>query len=154
MTRAVTIAALTLAALLLIPSAFGVSRYAITGQSMGEALPVGSLVFTKAVDVRDLRAGDVVTFRPPGLAETVTHRVVATGVVVRTRGDANRATDPWRLTRAVAVRRVVFHVPLAGDAAAMLRGPVLVGVAALLVVAALLGGSAPSLRLPRTRETI
>jgi signal peptidase I len=137
MTRVAALAALAVTALLLVPSAFGLGRYAITGQSMGDALPEGALAFTKDARTADLRAGDVVTFRPPGMTGTVTHRVIdARDGVVRTRGDANAAADPWRLTAATPVQRVVAHVPFAGYAAAALRAPVLLGLAGLLLLGA------------------
>jgi signal peptidase I len=145
--RALALAAVILVALLAVPSLLGVERFAITGGSMGSAVPVGSLVFTKPVAATAVRPGDVVTFRPPGLAETVTHRVVSTDPDgIRTRGDANAAADPWRLGAGVPLRRVVAHVPAAGYAAAALRGPAIAGLAALLLALVLLRGAAADLK--------
>ena len=77
--------------------------------SMGQAAPVGSVVFTRPVTVDELRVGDIVSYRPPGTTgETITHRVVqidADGV--RTRGDINPATDPWHLHTGDLVGRVI-----------------------------------------------
>ena len=126
------------AAALLVPAALGLHGYAITGRSMGDALPVGSLAFDRDVAVANHERGDVVTFRPPGAAQPVTHRVTgrdAGGVL--TRGDANRAADPWRLTDAMQVERVAFHVPLAGHVVAAARelalGAALIALAVLLL---------------------
>lgn len=135
MTRAATVLALALAAALLLPAAVGLRGYAITGASMGEALPAGSLAFSREAPAGDLRAGDVVTLVPAGRGEAVTHRVVgrdAGGVI--TRGDASAAADPWRATG--TVRRVAFHVPLAGRAVAAARELSLGG--ALLALAVVL----------------
>lgn len=126
---------------LLIPAALGLRAYAITGGSMGDAVPVGSLAFDRGTDAADLRTGDVVTFRPEGASRAVTHRVVgrdAGGLI--TRGDANRAADPWRLAPSARVERVAFHLPLAGYAVAAARelalGVVLLALAAFLLLSA------------------
>lgn len=117
-----------LGALMLVPALLGYQRYAITGGSMGAALPRGSIAYEEVVPTARIRVGDVITYRPPGAgAERITHRVVWTGRddrgarLYRTRGDANRAADPWTFRldgRRQA--RVVLHVPLAGYALAVL----------------------------------
>jgi signal peptidase I len=136
MTRLAAFAALALAALILVPSALGLGRYAITGESMGDALPIGALAFTKDARAAELAPGDVITFRPPGMTGTVTHRVVdVRDGVVRTRGDANSAADPWRLPAATRVQRVVGHVPFAGYATSALRAPLVLGLAGALLLA-------------------
>jgi signal peptidase len=125
---------------LLACSLLGVDRYVIAGQSMGDAVPVGSLAFGRAAAPASLRRGDVVTFRPAGLPRDVTHRVVgsdARGLI--TRGDANAAADPWRLASGAHVRRVVAHVPRAGYVVAALREPALLGLLVALVAAGAAG---------------
>lgn len=108
------------AALMLVPALLGYGRYVITGGSMGSALPRGSIAYEKPVPVRRLRVGDVITYTPPasaGVEGRVTHRIVAIGQggVMRTKGDANAAPDPWRFTLARAAQPVErFHLPLAG----------------------------------------
>ena len=139
MRTAATALALLLAAALLLPAAFGLRAYAITGASMGDALHAGSLAFDREVPAAELRTGDVVTFTPAGRDRAVTHRVTgrdAGGVV--TRGDANAAADPWRVT--ADAQRVAFHVPLAGFAVAAARELAL-GAALLLLAVALLRGA-------------
>jgi signal peptidase I len=137
-TIAVAVCALCAAALLL-PAAVGLRGYAITGRSMGDALPVGSLAFVRSVEAGENGTGDVVTFRPAARAGVVTHRVLgrdAGGLL--TRGDANGATDPWRIAPGTQVQRVAFHVPLAGYAVAAARelalGLALFALAALVLV--------------------
>src|SRR5690348_5617134 len=91
-----------LATLMLVPSALGYHRYVVTGGSMSGTYARGSLVYDRAVPVRSLRVGDVITYRPPGRASLVTHRIVwigrgASGApAFRTKGDANAYSDPWR----------------------------------------------------------
>jgi signal peptidase len=126
MRNVVVVLALLLAAALLLPAAFGLRGFAITGGSMGDALPAGSLAFDRSVPAGELDRGDVVTFVPAGRGTAVTHRVVgrdARGVI--TRGDANAGADPWRVSG--TVQRVAFHVTLAGRAVAATRGLALGG---------------------------
>lgn len=113
----VTVSVLALAFIL--PTAFGLQRYAIAGGSMTGSIPRGSVVLEEVVPVSDLRVGDVITYLPPadsGVDNLVTHRVVAIrDGELRTKGDANPDRDPWtfRLTAATQPR-VVGHVPLVG----------------------------------------
>ena len=93
-------AALILALAVLVPALLGYQRYVITSGSMTGTYDRGSLVFDKVVPTSSLRAGDVITFRPPGHAGLVTHRIrTLTSVdgkrVLTTKGDANRAADAW-----------------------------------------------------------
>ena len=93
-------AALILALAVLVPALLGYQRYVITSGSMTGTYDRGSLVFDKVVPTSSLRAGDVITFRPPGHAGLVTHRIhTLTSVdgkrVLTTKGDANRVADAW-----------------------------------------------------------
>lgn len=98
--------------------------------SMSPAIPRGSLVAVVPVSPSDLRAGDVITFNAPiDGSPVVTHRVeevVESGIapVVRTKGDANSAADPW-LARIEGGRawKVRLAVPHAGRAIVALRSP-------------------------------
>jgi signal peptidase len=104
---------LTLAMLMLLPSLLGFHRYVIISGSMEPTIPVGSVVYDKAVPVAELAVGDVITFVPPpdyGIESPVTHRIfeisaapplerahAAAGRMLRTKGDANEDPDPWRI---------------------------------------------------------
>ena len=110
---------LLLAALILIPAALGLQRYAIAGGSMSGTYDVGSLVFEEVVPVEDLEVGDVITYVPPadsGIDNLVTHRIVEiNGASFRTQGDANPDVDPWTFELNGATQaRVMWHVPFAG----------------------------------------
>jgi signal peptidase len=121
--RILSASCVVLAALMLIPLPFGYQRYVITGGSMTGAFGPGSLVFDEVVPTRSLRVGDVITYLPPGSAPgaRVTHRIVritedARGQrVFRTKGDANRTSDPraFRLEKPTQAR-VAFHLPYVG----------------------------------------
>jgi len=110
---------LLLAALILVPAALGLERYAIAGGSMSGTYDVGSLVFEEVVPVEDLEVGDVITYVPPaesGIDNLVTHRIVEIkGSSFRTQGDANPDVDPWTFDLTSATQaRVMWHLPLAG----------------------------------------
>jgi signal peptidase len=148
-------AALALGALMLLPPLAGYERYVITGGSMGGTIPKGSIVYAKPVPVADLRVGDVITYTPPagsGPGGKVTHRIVWRGrgssgaPAFRTRGDANRFTDPWRFElRGERQARVDAHVPFAGYALAALAIRALrmlvIGLPAALIAIAMLASA-------------
>jgi signal peptidase I len=143
-------AALAVAAVTLVPGALGYGRHVITGDSMGESIPRGSLVYERQVPTSKLEVGDVITYTPPpgaGPRGPVTHRIAWIGrgrdgaLAFRTKGDSNTHADPWRsvLDRATQAK-VVMTVPFAGWPLAALgerRVRMLaIGVPALLVALA------------------
>jgi signal peptidase I len=146
-----TIAALALGLCVLVPAVLGFQRYVITGGSMTGTYDRGSLVFDRVVPAASLRADDVITFRPPGQAGLVTHRIVSVRTVrgqrvLRTKGDANRTPDAWGAfaLRGPEQARVAFHVPYVGFALAALsdRGlrMAVIGGPALLIALVTLAG--------------
>ena len=103
----------------LVPSAFGLQRFVITGDSMSGTIDLGSVVFDEVVPVADLEVGDIITYTPPpgsGVAHLVTHRIVSIhGKTFRTKGDAVPQRDPWKFQLNAPVQaRVKFSVPYAG----------------------------------------
>jgi signal peptidase len=147
------IALVALAAVLLVPRLLGVERYAITGGSMGKAIPAGSLVLAEPIDAGELRPGDVATFVPAGHGERVTHRVVATDGGIVTRGDANTARDPWRIAPGTPVHRVVADVPYAGRAVIALNEHAVL-LLAFGILATLLAMAPPPSGLRRPGTTV
>jgi signal peptidase len=146
-----TAVALILACAVLVPALLGYQRYVITSGSMTGTYDRGSLVFDKVVPTSDLHAGDVITFRPPGHAGLVTHRIhTLTAVggkrVLTTKGDANRAPDAWgKISLGEAKQaRVAFHIPYLGYAIAALSERwlrmLLIGIPALLIALSTLAG--------------
>jgi signal peptidase len=135
---------------LVVPALLGYERYVIVSGSMSGTYDRGSLVFDEVVPVAELRAGDVITYRPPpgsGPTGLVTHRIVAIGADgrFRTKGDANPVVDPWtfRLTGETQAR-VVAGVPYVGHALAALSDRrvrmLVVGVPAALIALTTLAG--------------
>lgn len=119
-----TLAALGLGALILVPAALGLQRYVIETGSMTGSLDPGTLVLSKHVPIADLRVGDVITFTPPkeaGLPGIVTHRIVKVdrapngAPLFTTKGDANRTADPVPFTSQQPTQALaVYDVPHAG----------------------------------------
>jgi signal peptidase I len=143
--------ALVLALAVLVPALLGFQRYVITSGSMTGTYDRGSLVFDRVVATSSLRKGDVITFRPPGQAGLVTHRIVAVQVVrgqrvFTTKGDANRAADIWGPLTLHDARqaRVAFHAPYVGYGIAALSDRrvrmVVIGLPALLIAISTLAG--------------
>jgi signal peptidase len=105
--------------------------YAVLSGSMEPALPVGSLVIDLPVAADQLHKGDVVSFhRPDAAGQVITHRIVevdhrAAGnqAVLRTKGDANNAPDPWQVTTSPDNWRVATVIPGAGYVLGYLRSP-------------------------------
>ena len=100
----------------------------LTG-SMAPSAPRGSLAVVAPKPVEELEVGDVLTYAiPVEDRHVVTHRVVeldrSSGhTVVRTKGDANGAVDPWTATlddETVWTER--FALPRLGQAIVVLRG--------------------------------
>ena len=113
-----------------VPGLFGYQRYVLVGGSMEPTIHRGSLIFDELVRVRDLRAGDVITYQPPGGSKPVTHRIISakrqkTGSpIFRTQGDANAAPDmrTFKLDQPTQAR-YRFSVPLLGWAFIALGSP-------------------------------
>jgi signal peptidase I len=140
----------------LLPTAFGLERYVITGGSMSGTFERGAIAFEREVPVDDLAVGDVITFQPPadsGVSDLVTHRIVSISEdehgqpVFRTKGDANAVADPWRMSLQRSTQPVVaFTVPHAGH--------VFIALADREVRMALVGGPAGLIALLALAETV
>jgi signal peptidase I len=95
--------------------------------SMQPALKVGSIVITQPVDVKDIKAGDIITFRSPPGNELMSHRVTSvegnSPLYFRTKGDANEDNDPLIVTAENIVGRICFHLPYFGYVARFVRTP-------------------------------
>jgi signal peptidase I len=117
-----------LVVLVLLPSILGLHRHVVTDDTMAGdrdgGLARGSVALTRDVPARDLRVGDVITFRPPwdgvdagDSGGVVTRRIVAIDAgVATTRADRNAVDDPWRLdVSRDTYPRVVTAVPWIGQ---------------------------------------
>jgi signal peptidase I len=144
-------AALVLALVVLVPALLGFQRYVITSGSMTGTYDRGSLVFDRVVPTASLRAGDVITFRPPAHAGLVTHRIASVRTargqrVFTTKGDANRAPDAWGPIQLANAKqaRAAFHLPYLGYGIAALSERrvrmLVIGLPALLIALSTLAG--------------
>jgi signal peptidase len=119
---AAVVAVYGLLALMLVfvmPGLFGFRTYSGTGDSMGDTIPDGSLIVTRALDSENVEIGDVIAFRWPNFEHAITHRVVDIGsrgdqLFFITKGDGNATRDPFRTFGDQQIRRVIFTVPYLG----------------------------------------
>ena len=125
------------------PMVTGGSALAVLTGSMTPGLPVGSMVFTRPVDLTTLEVGDVITFqRRPDAPELVTHRIIAVDTAsgspdCTTQGDANNAPDLDPVPAAAVRGELRFGVAGLGRAAAILHSPKGLGFLVVLVCAVL-----------------
>ena len=117
--NALCLLVMVLALAFLLPAAFGLQRYVITGGSMEGTYDLGSVVFEESVPVADLEVGDVITYVPPadsGIDTLVTHRIIEIdGTTFQTQGDANPDPDPWTFELTAATQpRVTSSLPYVG----------------------------------------
>ena len=117
--NALCLLVMVLALAFLLPAAFGLQRYVITGGSMEGTYDLGSVVFEESVPVADLQVGDVITYVPPadsGIDTLVTHRIIKIdGTTFQTQGDANPDPDPWTFELTAATQsRVTSSLPYVG----------------------------------------
>jgi len=102
--------------------------------SMEPAIPVGSIVLIKPVDIENLKSGDVICYRASDTM-LVTHRIIEvkeSGFV--TQGDANEEADIKTVNNREVVGSVVLTVPFIGYLGSFVRTPI--GFLLLLVLPA------------------
>jgi signal peptidase len=127
---AVALACLALLALGLLPRTGWYRPVTVLSGSMKPAFSPGDMVVVTPERLQDVRVGQIISYRiPVGDHHVQTHRVIkvvrgGAHPLVRTKGDANEAADPWlaRLhgTTAWRVRAVA---PKLGWAVYWLRSP-------------------------------
>ncbi len=102
--------------------ALGLIRFTVIDSgSMRPTLNPGDVVLLRSEPQSALAAGQIVAFHPPGESHvTVVHRIrsidrTPSGVIIRTKGDANNAPDPWRARVAGATGwKASLTIPWAG----------------------------------------
>ncbi len=99
--------------------------------SMRPYFSPGDLIVVTPESTREVRVGQVISYHiPVGDHHVQSHRVIAvvrgSNPLVRTKGDANRAADPWvAKLNGTTAWRVRLVVPRAGWAIARLRSPLI-----------------------------
>lgn len=125
----------------------GFEVFSVLSGSMEPAFHVGSLIYVRQTDPKDLQPGDAITFM---VNETtvVTHRI--TGVVpdeqepdtlwFRTKGDANDSEDTALVHYRNVIGKAVFSIPYLGYVSYYIQNPpglyVALGCGALLLILA------------------
>jgi len=120
---------------------FGHHVFAVRGEAMEPALPVGSLVLVRQVDPADLAVGDIITFRSDD--RPLTRRVTAVGAGDQAgfavAADASAETTGMHAPATALVGRVDAYVPLLGELVALMgagAGPlVLLSMVGVLMLA-------------------
>lgn len=127
-----------------IPTVAGHKVLNVLSGSMAPAINVGDVIIVEPLAPdRELKEGDVVTFRAGGAKDMlITHRIVGTVMAndepaaYVTKGDANDAQDLAPITRDQVVGVYVGRIPYFGYVANFVRTPI--GVVLLLVIPGLL----------------
>ena len=136
---AIIIIVIVLCLSLIVPRVFGISSYTVLTGSMEPSVPVGSVVYAKAVEPSLLETGDIVVFYDGRNDIPVTHRVVENQTAdsqIITKGDANDTNDITPIPYQNVIGKVVLHLPALGHLLALL-GTLMGKVAALAFI---LGG--------------
>lgn len=131
----IIIVALTiLAAVLIIPILTGHKSMAVLSGSMEPKIPVGSVCYAKAIDVDNLKIGDIVTYRLSG-DTMVTHRIIridSDKKQITTKGDANDTEDASPVPFDNIVGRVNFHISYLGYVSIYAKTPL--GITAVCIL--------------------
>lgn len=128
---------------LTVPRFFGCQIYSVVSGSMEPSIPVGSLVYIKAVAPEDVQEGDVAAFYGAvDSASIITHRVVENRTFMGeliTKGDANQEADINPVSYEQFIGRVEHSFPRLGALAELFTSHVgkiaaggLIGAAVLL----------------------
>lgn len=123
----------------------GLQTYAVVSGSMEPDYPVGSLLYVKSVDYKQLEVGDVITFMID--EDTVaTHRIIEIitddedpeVLRFRTKGDNNRVEDGTPVHYKNIIGTPVFCIPKLGYFANYIQNPpgmyLAIGGAAILLI--------------------
>ena len=124
----------------------GLKPFVVLSGSMQPVYKVGSLIYVKDVDYRDLEVGDPITYMA-SQDTVVTHRIV--GIVpdstdpdvlwFRTKGDANATEDVALVHCRNVIGKAVFSIPYLGYLSSYIQNPpglyVALGCGAVLLIA-------------------
>lgn len=109
-----------------LPKVTGGQLFSVISGSMEPEIPVGSLVYVKATDPKEIQENDVIAFYGGRDATAiVTHRVVENKIAMGqfvTKGDANQTEDMNPVDYEEFIGRVEWSVPQIGVLAQLLTG--------------------------------
>lgn len=115
----ITVLLIAMAALIILPKVFGIQTLVVLSGSMEPAYPVGSLIYVKDIDAKDIKVDDVITFKKDlgSGVSNVTHRVVRIdeeNQCFYTKGDANASEDATPTMFSNIVGKPFFDIPYLG----------------------------------------
>ncbi|MDR2940634.1 MAG: signal peptidase I [Clostridiales bacterium] len=122
---------------------FVATSYIVQSNSMAPTFEAGSLIITAAVKPENVKAEDIITYRPADYPDTrVTHRVKEVlhedgRIKFLTQGDANNTVDN-AVDQDNLVGKTIFWIPSFGNILNDMRNPFFV-VAASVLIALLFG---------------
>lgn len=117
-----------------VPNLIGYKSFAVISGSMEPNIPVGSIVYAKEIDYKDLKVDDVITYQL-GSDTIVTHRIKEINdkeKTVVTKGDANETIDSSPVNYKQIIGKVAFSLPLLGYISVYVKTPL--GIAAACAV--------------------
>ncbi len=106
-------------AFVLVASRLGWEFDAVLSGSMVPVFEVGGLIVVKPVEASTVEAGDVISFKWPGIDTPVCHRVIEKSEVdgnlfFLTKGDANEEPDALLVAAQDVTGKTVLHIPYVG----------------------------------------
>ena len=131
---------------LVAPRFIGMQAYNVISGSMEPTISVGSIVYVKTADFKELSKGDIIAFDSG--ASVVTHRIVSideSDKLITTKGDANDANDFMPVAYVNVIGKITAHLPLLGYVAAAISttlGKIITGV--IFIVGVILSGAGGS----------
>lgn len=79
----------------------------VISDSMNPSIEKGDLVMMQRIYVKP-EIGDIINFEVSAVQLSVTHRIISiSGNEIRTRGDSNANEDPWKITKANILGKIV-----------------------------------------------
>jgi len=130
LTTIIVVMVVILAIMLVGVRLFGLQVYSVLSGSMEPEYPVGSLIYVKAVDYKELKVGDPITFLLDK-DTVVTHRIIEVLVdeedpnTIRyfTQGDANGIPDAKSVHYKNIIGTPVFIIPYMGYVSNYIQNP-------------------------------
>lgn len=110
---------------LTLPKLLGYQVYEVVSGSMEPEIPVGSAIFVKEKEPKDIEEGDIIAFVRRD--SVVTHRVEKNQYVEGTfitKGDANSREDAVPVNYESLIGRVEWHLPVIGIVMSLLASTV------------------------------
>lgn len=110
-----------------VPSFLGYKPFIVLSGSMEPGIMPGDLIITGNIDPKDIKVGDVITFRPDKSA-AISHRVTDIsnegGLSFYTKGDANIGADTGAVLPETIEGKYLLRIPKLGNVALFLQTPI------------------------------